>query len=79
MPNRQSTTDFEWDKLDDRFSGGPGTQIHGEARFYEGRPLPSLFKRASVEHAGGLRATKDNPHLSTVGATDPVNRYWQNN
>jgi RHS repeat-associated protein len=64
--------------FDDRFSGGFGTKIHTETRFYEGLKLPSSFKVNGVKPAGGLRSVlnANAPQLSTAHATAPVIRDW---
>jgi len=63
--------------FDDQFTGGFGTKIHAEARFYEGLKLPSTFKPGGVDVAGGLRSTYSDPHLSTTHATPPIIRDWK--
>ncbi len=62
--------------FDDRFSGGLGTKIHADARFYEGLTLSKSFKPFSVYPANDLPATYKNPNLPTNRATPPLVRDW---
>lgn len=63
---------------DDTFTATGGTRVRGEARFYEGLKLPSLFQpdNPATPAAGFLPATPVNPNLSTDNATEPVDRTW---
>jgi hypothetical protein len=81
IPANSETTDFDvlTDPLhiDDTYlTGGPDLTINGSARFYEGLDLPPSFAANSVESAGILRATYDDPHLSLSGGTPPVLRTY---
>ncbi len=62
--------------FDDKLSGGFGTKLNAEARFYEGLSLPTTFVRYSVKPAADLPATLIDPHLSTANATSPVDREF---
>jgi len=61
----------------DRFGGPAGSQIDGNASFYEGLTLPSSFTiQPQGFPAGILRATTSDPNLPTGNATFPVERFW---
>src|SRR5208283_3880269 len=56
----------------DRFGGPAGSQIDGNASFYEGLTLPSSFTiQPQGFPAGILRATTSDPNLPTGNATFP--------
>jgi RHS repeat-associated protein len=77
-PGKEMTQYHVHAGFDDSFSGGFGTRIHAEARFYEGLKLPSAFRVNSVAPAGDLRAVLNShaPALSTTNATSPFVRDW---
>jgi RHS repeat-associated protein len=77
-PGKTETNSHNKIGFDDKFSGGFGTKIHAEARFYEGLKLPGAFKLNGVQPAGGLRSVSNAnaPQLSTSHATAPVIRDW---